>query len=287
MKSIYKSAESKKIIQNLYDKKLKSLGFPLEEIDVQTSFGRTRVIKTGNEQGKKIILFHGIHAGAPLTLETVKELRKKYQLFAIDTIGQATKSDETILNIKDESFATWADEVLEGLAIEQANFIGISYGAFILQKLVQYKPTKIEKCIFIVPSGLANGAFWPSFTKLTLPLIQFQLTKKDAALRNFIKPFVPKDDQYMFDFQKAILLGLHMDLRRPTLLEPSKVQHFKNPVYMIVAENDIFFPADKTIKRAKSAFKNLKEIHTLKNAKHIPHKSDFDQIQEKIMLWVD
>ncbi len=98
----------------------------------------------------------------PLTIGAVKELRKEYLLIAIDTIGQATKSDETVLNIKDDSYAIWADEVLDKLNITSANFIGISYGAYILQKLITHRPKKVTKCVFVVPSGLVNGAILPS-----------------------------------------------------------------------------------------------------------------------------
>src|SRR5690606_26872895 len=123
-------------------------------IDVQTAYGNTRVIKTGNENGKKIVFFHGINAGAPICLEAVKGLGENYLLYAIDTIGQATKSDETVLNIKNDDYALWADEVLEKLAIEEADFVGISYGAYILQKLITHRPKRVNKCIFVVPSGL-------------------------------------------------------------------------------------------------------------------------------------
>lgn len=285
-KTIYKSLESKEVVQRLYDEQLQKLDFQFEEIDVPTAFGRTRVIKTGNENGEKIVLFHGIHAGAPLTLRAVKGLRNRYQLFAIDTVGQATRSEETLIDIKDDSFAIWADEVLQHLAIENANCVGISYGAFILQKLITHKAERVKKSIFIVPSGMANGAFWPSLTKLTIPLIRFHITKKDDDLRKFIEPFVYKDDLYMLRFQKAILLGVHMDYRRPSILKVEDVSHFTKPVYLIVADLDIFFPAERTITKALEVFVNLKEIHVLKDCKHMPHENDFPEIERKITEWV-
>lgn len=285
-KTIYKSAESKAAVLGLYDKKLGSLNFPVQEQDVETSYGITRIISTGNKNGKQVVLFHGVHAGAALTLESIEDLRENYHLLCIETIGQATKSADTILNIKDDSFAKWADEVLEKLSIQKADFVGISYGAYILQKLITYKPERVNKCVFVVPSGLANGDFWPSITKLSIPLFRYHRTKKDEDLRKFLEPFVQKDDQYMFEFQKAILNGLHMDYRRPTLLRAKDVDHFTNPVYMIVADDDVFFPADKSIKRAKQVFKNLKEVHTLKNCKHMPHESDLDEIQQKLAEWI-
>jgi pimeloyl-ACP methyl ester carboxylesterase len=167
------------------------------------------------------------------TLEAVKELGKDYLLFAIDTIGQATMSDENRINIEDNSYALWADEILKKLNIKDAYFIGISYGAYILQKLISYKPELVTKCIFVVPSGLVNGKFGASMIKLTFPLVRFLITKKDAHLKKFIKAFVPEEDEFMFRLQKALLTNLNMDYRRPILLREKDVKNFNNPVYMI------------------------------------------------------
>lgn len=287
MKSLYKSIQAKTAIMSLYEEKLKSLQIDYKEIDINTTFGRTRVIKTGNENGKIIVLFHGINAGAPLTLEAVKDLRKDYLLYAIDTIGQATMSDEKRINILDNSYALWSEEVLRLLSINEAIFIGISYGAYILQKLVTYKPEIVKKCIFVVPSGLVNGKAGASITKLTFPLIRFLITKKDAHLKKFTKAFVPEEDDFMFRLQKAILTGVNMDYRRPILLEEKDVKNFTSPVYMIVADNDIFFPGHEATERAKKIFKNFKEVHVLKNCKHMPSKVDYLQIQQKIKDWIE
>lgn len=286
MKSIYKSATDKAKILALYEEKLKSLDFPVLEKDIETAYGTTRVLISGNDKGKKIVMFHGIHAGSPLSLESIKNLQLSYKIYAIDTVGQATKSAETTINIKDNSFALWADEVLNKLSIVQADFIGVSYGSYILQKLITYRPQKIGKCIFVVPSGLANGNFWPSLKNLTIPLIKFKITKKDEDLKKFLRHFVPEDDKYMFAFQRAILTGLHMDYRRPQILQKKDVEHFTNPVYIIVADDDVFFPADKSIAKAKKVFKNLKEVHYLKNCKHMPDQSHFIEIEDKIKKWI-
>lgn len=287
MKSLYKSPEAKSEIMSLYDEKLKNLGIDYQEIDVNTSFGRTRVIKTGVENGKKIVLFHGINAGSPLTLEAVKDLRNDYSLIAIDTIGQATKSEENPINIKDNTYAMWADEVLDQLEITDAHFIGISYGAFILQKLITHRPAKVSKCIFVVPGGLVNGKLGESMRRLTLPLIKYHITKKDSHLKAFTKAFVPDGDEFMFRMQKALLTGFKMDYRRPVLLKEKDVENFTNPVYMIVADDDVFFPGDEAIKRAKKLFKNIQGTHVLENSKHMPSFDKFSEIQQKIKSWIE
>ena len=171
--------------------------------------------------------------------------------------------------------------------IPKADFLGISYGAYILQKLISYRPEMVSKCVFVVPSGLVNGKFEPSMVRLTFPLIRFFITKKDTDLRKFTKAFAPEEDDFMFRLQKALLLGLNMDYRRPALLKEKDVHNFSNPVYMIVADNDIFFPGPEAINRAKALFKNFKEAYVLKNCKHMPNKVNYSEIQQKIRSWLE
>lgn len=77
-----------------------------------------------------------------------------------------------------------------------------------------------------------------------------------------------------------------MDFRRPSLLKAKDVVHYTKPLYIMVADDDIFFPGEAAVKRAKQLFKNLKEIYFLKNCKHIPHKSHYLEIQQKLEEWL-
>jgi pimeloyl-ACP methyl ester carboxylesterase len=286
MSSIYKNKQAKIDLMNLYDQKLKSLQIAYENIDVNTKFGNTRIIKAGNDSGKKIVLFHGYNAGAPLTLEAVIGLMDTYCFYAIETIGQATKSDETTINIKDDSFAIWANEVLDGLQISSANFIGISYGAFILQKLITHKPEKVSSCIFVVPSGIVSGNAWESITKLTLPFLRYKITKSDTHLRSFIKAFVPENDTFMMNMLTIIMKGIKLDTRIPKLLKKKDITHFTKPVYIIAAKNDVYFPGEKIKRRSTELFNNLQEAYLLKESKHMPSKENFKEIQAKIKEWI-
>jgi pimeloyl-ACP methyl ester carboxylesterase len=286
MSAIYKNKQAKIDLMNLYDQKLKSLQIVYENIDVNTKFGNTRVVKAGNNDGKKIVLFHGYNAGAPITLEAVIGLMDTYCFYAIETVGQATKSDETTINIKDDSYAIWANEVLDGLQISSAYFIGISYGAFILQKLITHKPDKVSSCIFVVPSGIVSGNPWESITKLTLPFLRYKITKRDKHLRSFIKAFVPENDTFMMKMLTIIMKGVKLDTRIPKLLKKKDITHFNNPVYIIAAKNDVYFPGEKIKERSAKLFNNLQEVYLLNNSKHMPSKETFIDIQTKIKEWI-
>lgn len=287
MASIYKNNKAKTDLMNLYDEKLNSLQIDYSNIDIDTKFGKTRVVKTGNSSGKKIVLFHGFNAGAPITLEAVKGILNEYCFYVIETLGQATKSEEKIMNIKDDSFALWADEVLEKLEIKKVNIIGISYGAFIVEKLITHKPERVEKCVLVVPSGIVNGHIWESIKKLTFPLIRWKITKSEKHLNSFLSAFVPDNDDFLYRMLNVMMKGIKLDTRIPKLLKPQEVENFKAPIYIMAAKNDVYFPGNKIAKRSKELFSNLKEVYLLKNSKHMPSKDTHLIIQQKIKEWIN
>ncbi|MBR4343338.1 MAG: hypothetical protein IKP88_11670 [Lachnospiraceae bacterium] len=52
MRTIYKSERGKEEILNLYDSQLSRLTIPWKDIYVDTSFGKTHIVETGNELGE-------------------------------------------------------------------------------------------------------------------------------------------------------------------------------------------------------------------------------------------
>ncbi|MEO7174785.1 MAG: alpha/beta hydrolase [Saprospiraceae bacterium] len=284
--TIYKDIEAKTTLMKLYDEKLQSINIEFEERDIDTFAGNTHVVITGNPKGKPVVLFHGINAGAPLTLEAVKGLREDYLLYVVDSIGQTTKSAETRLPFAGDSLAKWIVEVLDELHLTKAIFVGVSYGAFFLNKLLTYYPQRIEKAIYVVPSGFANGEFMPSMKKLSFPLIQFLISKKQSHLLKFMDAFYDTKDEYSQSFHRTTLLGVKMDYRKPLILKTEEALHFDAPVFVMVADNDIFFPGHTTLERGKSIFRNLIDTYILKSSKHMPEADRFPEIVKVLMKWL-
>ncbi len=51
MKTIYKSLDGKDKVLNLYDKQLKRLTTAYKDLYINTSFGKTHLVETGNSSG--------------------------------------------------------------------------------------------------------------------------------------------------------------------------------------------------------------------------------------------
>ncbi len=283
---LYKNADARAALMVLYDKNLAACGVSTDSIYVDTFAGKTHVLACGDKHKPPLVVLHGIHAGAPLAIRALQGLGKTYRLYAVDTIGQVTRSAENSISMDDDSFGKWLAETMEQLGIQEAPVIGVSYGAFILQKLMTHYPEKITKGVLVVPSGLVNGPFWASIRKLSWPLMLFFMTKKEKYLRRFMSAFYTDVSDQDVAFQRNLLEGVKLDMRRPSLLTRNDVGQLEAPVYVMVADDDSFFPGLKAIAKCKKVFKNFKGYHVLSGSKHIPSAQFYPEIEEKIRKWL-
>ena len=97
MKSIYRSEEGKSKILELYDSQLNRLSVPWKDIYVQTSFGNTHLIETGNTEGEPLLVFHGGNATTAYNLLYCDFLFEDFHIYAVDIIGHPGKSAEVSL----------------------------------------------------------------------------------------------------------------------------------------------------------------------------------------------
>lgn len=287
MKSVlYKSEIAREALLKRYNQKQQSLKIPTEDIYVNTFAGKTHVLASGDLNNPPVVLFHAFNAGAPVSLEPIKGLHKDYRLYAVDTIGQANKSDETRLSLKNEDYGKWASTVLSELRIEQASVIGVSYGGFLALKLIQFAPEKVSKAILVVPAGIVDGHIGKLLRKVTFPMVRFLVTKSEKSLKKFMDAFFTTYNEEDVSSIKHVIMGTKQDHRKPPLINKSDLERFESPTYVMVADNDVFFPERKVVKKAKLIFKNLKECYVLKNSKHAPCPEDFPQIESKIKDWL-
>ena len=142
---IYKTKQGEKIVKDLYDQQVKSLGIEYEDIYVDTRFGRTHILKTANPNARPILLFHGGNSTAAYSLKQNLHLIKDFLVYAPDTIGHPGKSDQRVLSSNTLEYGQWASGVIDKLGFKKIICLGESFGGGILAKLMCISPEKISK----------------------------------------------------------------------------------------------------------------------------------------------
>jgi pimeloyl-ACP methyl ester carboxylesterase len=260
-KSVYKNAKGEKIMQDLYDKQVSALNIDFEDIYIDTRFGETHLLKTGNPNGNPILLFHGGNSTAPYYLRDFLCFRNKYLIYAPDTMGHPGKSAQTVLSAKNLEYGEWASDVINGLGFEKMICMGGSYGGGILMKLMCVAPQKISKAILIVPSGICNASKASIMFNMGIPMILYKITQKEKWLKKSILPMAIDEseiDEGTFEMVKYAFNNVRVKAGMPSNVKVSDMKSYTAPTLLITGENDVIFPGEKVIARAKTIMPNLK-----------------------------
>jgi pimeloyl-ACP methyl ester carboxylesterase len=280
---MFKSEKGKKEILHLYDKKLESLNIDYEYLTVQTSFGKTNIIATGDPANPPMILVHGSNGCAPIALETYANLHKNYRVFAVDVLAQPNKSAETRLSMNDDSYGKWMNEIIADLKIESVTMAGFSFGGLIILKTLEHNEAKIKEVYLSAPAYIVNGNPLKALFKVFIPMKRYMKTKKVTYVEKFLSHLFTDRDEFAIEFLSKVFLEFEMDFTPVPVIDSKKALAIRTPVTIFGAEEDLMFPGKKMLKRARKIFPSLKKSRLIKNSKHVQSKEQNEQIEREIM----
>jgi len=258
MATIYKTAEGKNKVLALYDQQIEKLNVPYNDIYVDTPYGKTHLIETGNMEGKPLLLFHGGNSTTAYNLLALKFLLKDFHIYAVDTIGHPGKSAEVSLSAKNYDYGKWASAVIEALELEKMACFGSSFGAGILAKTMCISPEMIEKAVLLVPSGIKNAPAYKSMSMM-FPMIMYWITGDDKWLIKCILPMAISEDNIdedTFETVKSSIDNVKIKTGMPGNVNPADMKKCKAPTLVMAAEKDCLFPAELVLPQAEAMMPN-------------------------------
>jgi pimeloyl-ACP methyl ester carboxylesterase len=280
---MFKSKKGKNEILRLYDKKLESLNIEYEYLTVQTSFGKTNIIATGDPTNPPIIIVHGSNGCAPIALETYANLYKSFRVFAVDVLAQPNKSAETRLSMKDNSYGKWMNEIIADLKIESVTMAGFSFGGLIILKTLEHDESRIKEVYLSAPAYIVNGNPLKAIFKVFIPMKRYMKTKKVKYVEKFLSHLFTDRDEFAIKFLSKVFLEFEMDFTPVPFIDAKAANEITTPITIFAAQNDILFPGNKMIKRAAKIFPSLKKSTLLEHSKHVQNKEQNEQIEQEIM----
>ncbi len=270
MKSIYRNRNSKKVVLALYDKQLTRLSTSYNDVYVDTSFGKTHIIETGNFSGIPLLVFHGGNATTAYNLLACDFLMNDFHIYGVDTIGHPGKSAELTLSPNNYDYGKWASEVISALGFEKILCFGGSYGAGILAKLMCVSPQKISKAVLYVPAALKNAPAIKSVSML-LPMILYWITHNPKWFENCLMPMAITTENVSDDIletAKCSIDNVKIKTGMPSNVKPFDMKKCSAPTLVMAGERDCLFPAKDVIPQAKKIIPNCK-TYLLRNRGHM------------------
>lgn len=283
MSPLFKSENGKVEILDLYDKKLKELNLNSEYKQIETSYGNTNVIITGDSTNPPLIIVHGSNGCAPIALETYPNLSTKFQVFAVDVLAQPNKSAENRLSMKDNSYGKWINEIINQLQLKDVTMAGFSFGGLIILKTLNDNETNIKEVFLAAPAFIVNGNPLKALFKIFIPMKRYMKTKDKKYINKFLNELFSEKDEFALNYLSKVFLHFNMDFTPVPIIKKNEALSIKTPITLIAAKNDIIFPGNKMIKRANKIFPSLAKTVLLENSKHVQNRKDNDIIEELIL----
>lgn len=175
MKIFYSSLDAKKEIEKQYWHKLDEFPISYELIRIETTYGDTQIVITGEKENPPLVLLYGL-SGTSFAGDTTLNLVNNFRIYAVNVLFQTKLSDECGLSVNDDSYGKWMYEIMSRLGVRNVFLTGIFLGGFVALKTLAFDETKIAKAFLINPTGLTNGGVFENFPPV--PLIS-----KEEALR--------------------------------------------------------------------------------------------------------
>tara|TARA_R110000868_G_scaffold181225_2_gene422143 strand:- start:321 stop:1208 length:888 start_codon:yes stop_codon:yes gene_type:complete len=283
MKSLYKSQAGQNEIIKLYEQKLKDLEIAYHYKTVDTDFGKTNVIITGDSSKPPIMLIHGSNGCAPIALETYPNLSKDFHVFAIDVLAQPNKSAATRLSMKDNSYGLWINDIINQLHLKDVTLAGFSFGGLIILKTLIDNEKNIKEVFLSAPAFIVNGNPLILLYKVFIPMKLYIKTQKTKYLENFLKTLFTEPDAFALKYLAKVFIHFNMDFTPVPVIKKEEAQLIQTPITIFAAKKDIMFPGSKMLKRAKKIFPSLRTTVLLENSKHVQNSSDNEKIESMIL----
>lgn len=274
MTILFKSEEDRVQVLNWYDRFRDRLGVEAESRIVSTKFGESHVLVTGPKDGAPLVVLHGALASSAHVLVELGPLLSRFRVYAVDVIGQSVKSAEVQLSVINNDYGEWLSEVMDGLALSQANVLGVSWGGFVAIRLAVVAPEQIASLSLLVPAGMVKTPMKNNF-KVGIPMTMFLMApNRKRMLRFLATQLTTMEDEEWVEYLGTAFHAYRMNMNVPVIAKPEELERLKAPVFIVAADGDLSFPGRDVLTRAEEVFPNLQKRELIENSLHCPPTTD-------------
>jgi len=154
--SIYRSQAGADAVRALYRQVLDGSPGPKQEWRLPTRQGETFVVAWGEAALPPLILLHGSQSNAAAWMFDAMLWSQHFRCYAVDMIGEAGFSAPARPPLDSDAHALWLDDVMTGLGLAKASFVGVSLGGWLALDYANRRPQAVERLALLCPAGIGR-----------------------------------------------------------------------------------------------------------------------------------
>ncbi|MBV1856193.1 alpha/beta fold hydrolase [Catellatospora tritici] len=219
-------------------------------VDVPTEFGTTRVYTCGPDDGVPAVLLPGAGGNALMWHRYVSELGRHRRVIAVDPVGDPGGSTQDRPIDGAEHMSQWLGEVLTGLDVRRAHFIGCSYGGWTALQYAIRNPTAAASLTLLDPAGFGkvSGRFIAWVVLGGLAGLSPRPVRHRAA--GWLRNATLRDDDVMG--LATAMMGFRRRLPVPPPLTDEELRQLTTPTLVLLGERSQLYDAAAVARRIRT-----------------------------------
>lgn len=149
----FTSDDAKVEYLRVYDAWAQRWPVPSTVLDVETSFGTTRVRKSGTGKGEPVFLLPGIMGNGLVWHRFIEDFARDRVVYTPDIIGWPGRCVQTAPVRDGADVATWVVETLDGLGEDRVHLAGNSLGAWLSAMVGVHYSDRLSSLTMFEPGG--------------------------------------------------------------------------------------------------------------------------------------
>lgn len=278
--------QAKQNFLDAYDESLKLWPVDYKSYFVETSFGQTHIIESGNEAAKPLILLHGATMSSTMWYPNAEEWSRHYRVYAIDIMGDKNKSVPAKPFAGRSEYADWLNEVMNGLGIEKTDMAALSFGALNAVNFLCYYPERVNRLAIMSPAETFVH-FKPDFFGYA-----FGMVNNPEGVAKFLDWIF--EDRYSPEHAiKEQLTAAMMWMEASTSATPKEngfpyvftdveLAQLKTPMLLLLGEEEVMYNPKEAYERATRLVPGLR-AEMIPGGGHLVSMERADYVTDKVL----
>ncbi len=239
----FTDVEGRKIYLKAYDEVMGAMPSSTAIHDINTSWGTVRAyewLNWENSSEPPVVLLPGHSSGAPMWQKNMKGFTKNHTVYAVDALGDAGKSTQSVPLENIDAVTDWISETLDELCIKRAHVVGHSFGGGYAANFALRHPGQVQTLTLLEPAFALSippfsTLFWASVASMSfLPEAwrNYGLAKISGADASDVV-----SDDPIARMVKAAATYYSLSLPTPKTLTTAELAKLDMPVYVALADH--------------------------------------------------
>ncbi|MDR3590899.1 MAG: alpha/beta fold hydrolase [Negativicutes bacterium] len=282
----FRSAAAKERYLEHYARREKDWPAAAESRLVQTSYGETFVRIGGPAAAEPLVLLHGAASSSLQWLSNIETLSEHYRTYAVDDFYGCGRS-RAIRPIRGAAgLVAWLDELLGALGLgDNINFVGLSYGAWLISQYTLRFPDRVNKLVLLAPAAVVLPIRAAVIARAVISFLPHRLFARNFFCWMFAD-LARKDSRLTEDMVDAILLARSCFKPRrpvrPTVLTAAELCSMNKPLLFLFGENEKLYSPWDAVQRLNEVVPRVK-TEVIPGAGHDLAVVQAQQVNTKIL----